>query len=53
MCVSSKSLDIECGSYFEARLGFMMAAFNILAQWRGLVPDENSFVHLSIAEFSL
>jgi hypothetical protein len=29
------------------------AAFNILAQWYGLQPDENGFVPLSIAEFSL
>ncbi len=39
--------------YFRARLGFTMAAFNSLAQWDGLKPDENGFVHLSIAEFSL
>ena len=39
--------------YFRARLGFTMAAFNFLAQWDGLKPDENGFVHLSIAEFSL
>jgi hypothetical protein len=38
---------------FQARLAFTMAAFNILVQWRGLQPDENGFVHLSIAEFSL
>jgi hypothetical protein len=39
--------------YFEMRLGWMMAAFNILAQWHGLEPDEEGIVHLSIAEFSL
>lgn len=39
--------------YFQARLAFCMAAFNILAQWHGLEPDENGRVHLSIAEFSL
>lgn len=39
--------------YFKARLAFTMAAFNILAQWYGLKPDNNGFVHLSIAEFSL
>ncbi len=39
--------------YFRARLGFMMAAFNILAQWNGLHPDKDGFVRLSIAEFSL
>ncbi len=38
---------------FRARLGFTMAAFNLLVQWDGLKPDGNGFVHLSIAEFSL
>ena len=40
-------------SYFKMRLGFTMALFNILAQWHGLEPDEDGFVPLSIAEFSL
>lgn len=40
-------------AYFESRLGYTMALFNILAQWDGLHPDENGFVHLSIADFSL
>ena len=39
--------------YFETKLGFTMALFNILVQWYGFQPDENGFVHLSIAEFSL
>lgn len=39
--------------YFRARLGFTLAVFNLLVQWNGLKPDENGFVHLSIAEFSL
>lgn len=39
--------------YFKARLAFTMAAFNILVQWHGLTVDENGFVKLSIAEFSL
>ncbi len=39
--------------YFRARLAFTMAAFNLLATLHGLKPDENGFVHLSIAEFSL
>jgi hypothetical protein len=30
-----------------------MAVFNVLAQWNGLIPDANGFVHLSIAEFNL
>jgi hypothetical protein len=40
-------------SYFETRLGFTMALFNVLVQWHGLHPGEDGFVHLSIAEFSL
>ena len=40
-------------SYLGARLAFCMAAFNILAQWHGLVSDELGRVHLSIAQFSL
>ncbi len=39
--------------YFRARLGFTMAAFNILVQWDGLKADKDGFVHLSIADFSL
>jgi hypothetical protein len=40
-------------SYFQSRVGYTMALFNILVQWHGLEPDEDGFVHLSIAEFSL
>ena len=39
--------------YFEARLAFTMAAFNILVQWYGLPADAKGFVKLTIAEFSL
>jgi hypothetical protein len=39
--------------YFETKIGFTMALFNILVQWHGFQPDENGFVPLSIAEFSL
>ena len=39
--------------YFQARLAFTMAAFNVLVQWHGLPADEHGFVSLSIAEFSL
>jgi len=39
--------------YFQARLAFTMAAFNMLAQWDGLQPDNQGRVHLSIAQFSL
>jgi hypothetical protein len=39
--------------YLGARFAFTVAAFNLLASWHGLVPDEQGFVCLSIAEFSL
>lgn len=39
--------------YFEAHLAFAAAAFNVLVQWHGFKPDENGFIALSIAEFSL
>ena len=40
-------------SYIKMRLRITMALFNIFVQWHGLEPDENGFVPLSIAEFSL
>lgn len=39
--------------YFKSRVGYTMALFNILVQWHGLKPDQDGFVRLSIAEFSL
>jgi hypothetical protein len=39
--------------YFQARLACTMAAFTVLVQWYGFPPDEQGFVPLSIAEFSL
>jgi len=40
-------------SQFRARLAYTMAGFNIFASWDGLTPDEDGFVPLSIAQFSL
>jgi hypothetical protein len=48
-----KKVSHRAWQHLQARLAFTMAAFNILVQWHGLQPDENGFVHLSIAEFSL
>jgi len=39
--------------YFETKVGFTMALFNILVQWHGFQPDDTGFISLSIAEFSL
>jgi hypothetical protein len=48
-----KKVTHRVWKYFRARLAFTMAAFNVLVQWHGFKPDENGFVALSIAEFSL
>jgi len=40
-------------AYFQARLAFTIAAFNVLVQWHGFHPNVSGFVPLSIAEFSL
>jgi hypothetical protein len=48
-----KKISHRVWDYFRARLGFTMAAFNLLVQWHGLEPDEKGRIHLSIAEFSL
>lgn len=48
-----KHLSHRTWAYFESRLAFTMAMFNILVQWHGLHPDEHGLVRLSLAEFSL
>ena len=40
-------------NYFKTRVGFTMALFNILVQWDGLSIEDDGFVPLSIAQFSL
>lgn len=40
-------------TYFQARLAYTMALFNLLVSWDGFHPDSNGVVHLSIAAFSL
>ena len=40
-------------AYFKSRLGYTMALFNLLVQWHNFQPEDDGFVHLSIAEFSL
>ena len=47
-----KKMRQRVWEYFSARVAWTMAAFNLLAQW-GLEVDDNNFIHLSIAEFSL
>jgi hypothetical protein len=48
-----KKIAHRVWAYFESRLAYTMALFNILVQWHGLHPDEDGYVRLSIAEFSL
>ncbi len=48
-----KHLRQRVWAYFEMRLAFTVALFNLLQQWRGLNFDDNGVSHLSLAEFSL
>jgi hypothetical protein len=48
-----KRLRQRVFEYFEMRLAFTVALFNILQQWNGLEFDEQGVFHLSMAKFSL
>jgi hypothetical protein len=48
-----KKVGHRVWTYFESRLAYTMALFNLLVQWDGLVIDDNGFVPLTIAGFSL
>jgi hypothetical protein len=48
-----KHLRQRVWAYFEMRLAFTVALFNLLQQWNGLNFDEHGVSHLSLAEFSL
>lgn len=48
-----KHMTHQSWAYFQSHLGYAMALFNLLVQWHGLQPDDDGFVRLSIAEFSL
>lgn len=49
----SKRLGHRSWDALAARLDYWLAAFNLLAGWHGFQLDEQGFVRLSIAEFSL
>ncbi|HWP42405.1 MAG TPA: hypothetical protein VNO14_04170 [Blastocatellia bacterium] len=49
----SKQMEHRVWEYFGMRLGYLMAIFNLLIQWRGIEVDEQGVSHLSLAEFSL
>jgi len=40
-------------AYFQARLAFTMAAFDVPVQWHGFQPNASGFVPLLMAEFGL
>lgn len=48
-----KHLRQRVWAYFEMRLAFTVALFNLLQQWNGLNFDEYGVSHLKLAEFSL
>ena len=48
-----KKMGHRVWSYLKARLAYVLAVFNLLVQWNGLIPDEDQFIRLSIAGFSL
>ena len=48
-----KKMGQRAWAYLKARLAHTMAMFNLLAQWDGLRPDEDGFVPLTLASFSL
>lgn len=48
-----KHLRQRVWAYFEMRLAYTVALFNLLQQWNGLNFDEHGVSHLSLAEFSL
>ena len=40
-------------AYFQSRLAYTMAMFNLLVQWDGIQTDDDGCVHFSLAPFSL
>ncbi|HEX2092195.1 MAG TPA: hypothetical protein VHG28_07315, partial [Longimicrobiaceae bacterium] len=53
VCWQFKRMPHREWDYFEMHLAFAPAAFNLLAAWEGLQPDENGFIPLSIAQLTL
>ena len=48
-----KKVAHRCWVYFKTRLAFTMALFNLLVQWDGLPSNNDGFVPLSMAQFTL
>lgn len=51
--LSAKRLAHRTWDGLAAHLAFALAIMTVLVQWDGLIADDNGFVRLSIAEFSL
>lgn len=49
----SKKMYHKVWSYFEMRIGFLMAIFNLLILWDGMMHDDDGYFHHSIKEFML
>ncbi len=49
----TKQMHHRVWAYFRAHLGWLMALFNLLVGWHGLIPDGEGQIRLSIAAFSL
>jgi len=52
-CSQGKQMRHRVWEYFEMRLGFLLAVFNILQLWNDSNIDEQGVFHLSMAEFAL
>lgn len=48
-----KHMRHQMQDYFEAHLGYLTAMFNLITGWFGLPANDDGFVPISIAEFSL
>ena len=48
-----KKVGHRVWTYFESRLAYTMGLFNLLVQWDGLIIEDDGFVPLTIAKFSL
>lgn len=49
----SKKMYHKVWAYFEMRMSFLMAIFNLLILWNGMNFDKNGYFHHSIKDFML
>lgn len=52
-CFGFKHATQRVWDYWQGRIAFTVAAFNLLARWHGRTPDAQGKLHLSVAEFVL